>query len=543
MSPPDAPKALQPSKTSAQDVVDAEIRAYVYSLVSALGGAGGGNDGRYVLGDDALACLKDLRRWLSLYDQKLDRLDVARCLAEANVVSGDLLEILAAWPEEAQQSKLSSRLALSCLELLVPLTWPLDKTEENKTVNHHRHIPYLQLAQVSYKRDILHHDTAKILRAVVRIALPSIAEPLRERSVRDQSITNLVLYFLRNVAMIAPPYNLPLEWDENKVSRSATIEAFHSQDIFHFLLAISSGMGDEFDKEDVIVLEILFHLLKGVDVTKLFMEDTQLHKNKNDELREMLDKEAKMLRGYARNAPSRHNRFGTMIWVKRDDERVSTVSGQKGLVDGQRSLEMMDQSKKWNRPKARRPKKVESVYDDFDLPTHLSIEANQHLRTFVGDFLDSGFNPLFTHLRKVIEREGERLLESHKRQFFYMISWFLEAERARHGASKRNSPAEVSGQGSEMDRFSLVASVLNPETLVLLNRFMENARDVKDWHDLKASMRSFTQILLTTQEMSDSPLEEDQEIAENIQNRVFYEQSTHDRVLGILREYKDQDFA
>jgi replication fork protection complex subunit Tof1/Swi1 len=66
------------------------------------------------LGDDALACLKDLKKWLKLHDEKANRLDVARCLAEANLVNGDLLEILATWPEEATEDKLKSKIALAC---------------------------------------------------------------------------------------------------------------------------------------------------------------------------------------------------------------------------------------------------------------------------------------------------------------------------------------------------------------------------------------------------------------------------------------------
>ncbi|KAL8830649.1 MAG: hypothetical protein Q9191_001305 [Dirinaria sp. TL-2023a] len=96
--------------------VDPEVRAYVYSLVSALGGNGADEDGRYVLGDDALACLKDIKKWLKLYDEKANRLDVARCLAEANLVNGDLLEILAAWPEEATEDRLASKIALAACE-------------------------------------------------------------------------------------------------------------------------------------------------------------------------------------------------------------------------------------------------------------------------------------------------------------------------------------------------------------------------------------------------------------------------------------------
>lgn len=58
-----------------------------------LGGIG--DDGTYALGHDALLCLKDLRKWLKFADGQYNRRDVARCMAEANLVKGDLLEILA----------------------------------------------------------------------------------------------------------------------------------------------------------------------------------------------------------------------------------------------------------------------------------------------------------------------------------------------------------------------------------------------------------------------------------------------------------------
>ena len=67
-----------------------------------------------MLGDDALACLKDLIRWIRLYDQRLNRLDVARCLAEANLVKGDLLEILAKYSERVTVDKLKHKIALAC---------------------------------------------------------------------------------------------------------------------------------------------------------------------------------------------------------------------------------------------------------------------------------------------------------------------------------------------------------------------------------------------------------------------------------------------
>jgi len=69
-----------------------------------------------MLGDDALSCLRDIKRWLKLYDEKFNRMDVARCLGEANLVNGDLIQILALGWSDGQQSKYLSRISLACSE-------------------------------------------------------------------------------------------------------------------------------------------------------------------------------------------------------------------------------------------------------------------------------------------------------------------------------------------------------------------------------------------------------------------------------------------
>src|SRR5271163_3215588 len=305
-----------------------------------LGGSSASEDGRYTLGDDALACLRDLKRWLKLYDEKTNRLDVARCLAEAKLVNGDLLPILASWPENESSDKLKSRVALACLELLVPLTWPLENGE--MTLNHHRHTPYIQQAQVLYKAGILGWDTCSILRQIVRIGLPSIAMARDDRTNRDEGIIKLVLYFLRNITVIRQIPNLPTQGLDNEVSRSATIEAFREQDVFALLLTVCSNMGEDFNLHDVIVLEILFNLVKGVEVEKLWMTEDQRKGRDVSDLKAALTVEKGWQRDYKRNAPSRHGRFGTMIWVKREDEKMSAVSGQDTLKDGRNALFNMD---------------------------------------------------------------------------------------------------------------------------------------------------------------------------------------------------------
>jgi replication fork protection complex subunit Tof1/Swi1 len=260
-----------------------------------------------------------------------------------------------------------------------------------------------------------------------------------------------------------------------------------------------------------------------------------------DDLRQLLSLESNMKRESAKNAPTRHGRFGTMIWVKRDDNKLSTVSGQDVLKDERTAFLKMDKTKKWNKPKPQR-EAFDLESNSVNLRVNLTPAAAKHLRTFVEEFLDTSFNPFFTHLRKAIEREADRLTEATSRQFFFVISWFLEAERVRRTCQAETRQKSGDSRVVEPESFALVASVLNQETFVALNRYMQTCLDYKDWPELSVAMRCFTQILLTVHEMSQSPLDEDQEIAENIQSRIFYEETTHDRVLSILRGYKDQGF-
>lgn len=463
-------------------------------------------------------------------------MDVARCIYDANLVQGDLLPILAQWPESAMDSKFKMRMALACLEVMVPLTWPMERDKERMTVNHHRHMPVLELAQLHYKKIIINFDGARILHTAVRAALPSMAIPIGDRTARDQAIIKLVLFFLRNMAMISHPANMAREDDESQTSRAATIDAFSYQDIFLYLLTLSSNMGEEFRTEDTIVMEVIYHLVKRVEVDKLFMNERELIKAKSSQLSAMMSKEASMLNAYNRKGPTRHNRFGTMIWVKRDDGKMSSLSGQDALADSAARNQKMDSNKTFKPP--RRGKRRDKDVQDLGPPVKLNARANAQLRSFVEEFLDSGFNPLFQHIRKSIDREAPHVMQHHRRQFFGLVAWFLEAERKRRQAKKGSGQQS----NSEVGSFNLVAGVLNQEMFITLNRALHESYEMKDWQELAAVMRCFTQILLTVQELAESGHDDDDEIAENVLSRLFYEEATHEAISNIARTYKDQGF-
>ncbi|KJZ74161.1 Topoisomerase 1-associated factor 1 [Hirsutella minnesotensis 3608] len=518
-----------------EDTVHPEVRAHINSLVSALGGISADDDGKYQLGDDALEVLRDIKRWIRFYDEKTNRMDVARCIYEANLIEGDLLPILALWPENSMDNKFRMRVSLACLEVMVPLTWPMERSKE-MTVNHHRHMPVLEWAQVQYKKAIIHFDGARILHTAVRAALPSMAIPIGDRTARDQGIIKLVLFFLRNVAIISQPPAASSEGDESQISRSATVDAFSYQDIFLLLLTVASNMGEEFRTEDTTVMEIIYHLVKRVAVDKIFMNEQQLKHAKASELSALMNKESSMLKAYNRKGPTRHSRFGTMVWVKRDDGKMSSLSGQDALTDAATRNQKMDSNKTFKPP--RRARKHQDARD-LGLPAKLNARANAQLKAFVEEFLDTGFNPLFQHIRKTIDREAPHLMQYHRRQFFYLVAWFLEAERVRR---RSKNGANQQSHDDDVGSFNLIAGVLNQEMFVTLNRALHESHEMKDWQELTAVMRCFSQILLTVQEMADSGREDNEEIAENVLSRLFYEESTHDAVATIARNYKDQGF-
>jgi replication fork protection complex subunit Tof1/Swi1 len=157
------------------------------------------------------------------------------------------------------------------VELLVQLTWPVEKDPERERSQ----ISYeaaLKYAQIINKNSILFHPQYDILRPIIRIALPSMAIPRKERPDRDDHIISLVISLLRNLAEISARGLMAagVEQDTVEHSREDTILSFEKSDVLALLSALASGATDEYEKVDCLILEILYHLLKGVSPNDIF---------------------------------------------------------------------------------------------------------------------------------------------------------------------------------------------------------------------------------------------------------------------------------
>lgn len=98
--------------------------AALQNLVAALGGRDKTQPGcPYVLGDDGLGCLRDLKRWLKFYDDSRDLWDIKAALATMNLVSNDLCPILASWAASDAENEVQRRICQACGMLFLGLAF------------------------------------------------------------------------------------------------------------------------------------------------------------------------------------------------------------------------------------------------------------------------------------------------------------------------------------------------------------------------------------------------------------------------------------
>ena len=207
------------------------------------------------------------------------------------------------------------------MKLLVSLTNPIQVEGAEMTVNHHRHLPFLEQARRSNQGEILVH---RRLKAILIIALPAIASPIRSRSQREHNTIGLALTIVRNAV-----YRTSL-----RSAISDTVDSFHRNEVFHLILLVAS-MPQEFGSVTMLLPEILSHLVQCVDPVTLFMDSC------DGDLGLLLQEEQMGKRSNL----TRHSRFGSLVSLKRSDGRVSVVSGQAALLDHMSALRKLDESK------------------------------------------------------------------------------------------------------------------------------------------------------------------------------------------------------
>ncbi|KAI9277922.1 timeless protein-domain-containing protein [Umbelopsis sp. AD052] len=534
-----------------------QLRAEVLSICSALGALeeyqeeNGEILTKYAMGDECLACMKDIRKLIRNDSENPDNY-VLHLLGEFNIMSTDLIPIVLVNTELT--SDVSERLVLACFELFVPMTWPLaenhdenDESGDSNMIDLHRR----------YKVSLLQSG---ILEAALDVILKPLSIPFKERAQRDHVVIRLVLTLLRNIAAI-PDLNASQSSSESAVEMSTMQEKYltrlHDSKMLELLVTIASSSNHpDFAEWNVVVMQILFFLLKGSDPTVIAASDSKDNQTQNTvvsvKLAELLQQENRKRSSSRQMGPSRHNRFGGSYSVEvLDGEKYNIHRQTGGVID---LSDLMNNNKREYRV-GKKKKLQDKIGTRSPYQTHA---ARSILYDFGSVILDSAFNALHSSLLKDVERESKQFLEPDHFKFYYVIGWLLQFRFCIHSKWKADVKKQQEKDADKLHlpnrdgnearatladnpaNFDLVASAMDIRFFLLCVRRMRQAVDEKQWLDVQTCAECFKQMLQTLAGMAESDEEDFAEVAEYVQSNIYYEQSTLDLFIEMVRGYKFQ---
>ncbi|KAI0089435.1 timeless protein-domain-containing protein [Irpex rosettiformis] len=514
-------------------ILEAPIRNVVESL-------GGHEGGRYRLGDECYGCLKDLKKFWRKDDTDDER-TVARIFWETRVLPNDLIPILL---ETAGKGMFEDKRAIACADLMTAMTWPIDVAEELKELDEvmDKGTDYTQLIQshLRYKAAIVRQD---VFQALLGIVLPCLAKSLKERTPRDEQVVGVILYLVRNLAFIKDlPPNMHSSADQAEYSslQNRLIKALSETQMLELLLTMASNGDDDpmYGNYNSLLLEIFYLLLRGVKSSSLASDQS---KEPAQNLRRLLAGEDNRKRDIARNASSRHSRFGTTISVTLNPKAKSNVVGDAeagpSIVENdspafvlhrQRALHkeaghMLDAGKriKWQ--------KVKKV-DELAREENLSLESRLILQTAARTFLETAFNSFLASLLKDIKAERAKISEKDHLRLLYLTKWFLDFFLCQRANDK-----------SATWDFSMITEVTEAGWIVWVLKRMREAMEDKPklWTELQAGVECLTQLILLIDCMISSGDESIANAAETLQMQIICNGEVLDTSLESVRVYKE----
>ena len=563
---------LKPNETYTQKV----LKGHISVLVSALGGPDHtstpvNNIHHYKLGHDALACLKDIKRWLKSVDERNNTFDVALACADCGLVVNDLIVMLCQWDTQSTKKgtiknvRTMEKIMLANLELLVLLTWPTDLTSDS-TENQRLTFPNMRKSQLVYKKHILGYNNGQTLKAVLRLLLPTMSKDKLDREPRDNAILRLVLFFIRNILYIQPvPSSISFKrnkqisnldnWPANvtmeDISHNTVLSCFKRNKVLLFLLMVSNAVGNDFDKTifGPTCLESIFLLINNVPVNDLLvpLKPSKPHHDNNSQsispqldinpisstaglqLHDLLKEEDKKKKVHTQNLSTRHGRFGSLLSIQ-DEDRTYVVSGQEALHNSGLTLNKLDKSKKWHKTSTFR-------YDSNEYISSTKIYLNGSslllLRDFVEQFLAGDcFNNLMKNVASLLSGADDlSVIDPYERAVYFMTcSWFFNYKREKNLYYKAN-PDKLKTLTEDDDGmgFGSISSGLNQVNFILIISYFRTTFTTKAWNSVHVAMACFLELLLIahslfTQKSTSKDNEEeesDKELGEGIIRNLF----------------------
>ncbi|KAF8932695.1 Topoisomerase 1-associated factor 1 [Dissophora ornata] len=492
---------------------------------------------QYIMGDECLECLKDIKKFIKYYDEPGDNV-VLTYLGKMGILEKDLIPIILL--NTPASSPVRERLVLACVELIVPMTWPIDykalqtmviREEDSSLVgNLHERLEILR----GYKRAFLKPG---VLGAVFAVMLRPLEVEHRMRTTRDQAVIRLGLSLFRNLVAIPDSQSSisgTMDQFISSIMQEELLERFQQENIMALLTTLASCATDaQMAEWNAITLEIFYYIFSGIDAEELVPAVSG--KAKNSQLQDLLNKEEKEKKSQSTAGRKRHDRFGTTGEVRLQDG-TRMVLHQKGALFT--SFESQLDTIKKPRAKARRHKEM-----DQEHKKSISRNGTIMLRSLALTVLEIGFNPLFTSLRRDIEMERDKMKEHHRGQYHYLIGFMLTFQRQyadyltrQYHEDKKHTlqrqleslEAEYQENASQCD-FDAVAVVIEVPCVFQVIHFIRNLMEEKP-----------KDRLMTLYVMIKSPQEKYRDASDIVQNNLYYEEATLELLLELAKSYTTQ---
>ncbi|KAL5039747.1 hypothetical protein BDV3_003170 [Batrachochytrium dendrobatidis] len=477
--------------------VDEYFDNHVLSVCAALGGyetVEKGVEPVYVPGDDSIACLRDLKRFLRTAEQTKDR-HVHNLLRKWNVLQNDLLPLLIT----SVRSNNLKVAALVC-ELLVPLTWPYDQNGQSKYQDE------IKEYQEAFLKD-------NVISSVLTVLIHLFSIPYKQRAENDHTRLRLFFSLFRNLiaandVQVAVTASAESHW--RSVHQERLIIQLEKDGIIDLLLSICGSLSsEEFEGWNVLILEIIYMIFHRRDISELFIE-----KPKGEQLATLLKKEQSLKTACSNPKHSRHSRFGGTLTVSLPNgSRINTrdITTKDVLKD----IAITDIP----RGKTRNLAAIDSK---------ISIESPTVRKLFgkiASTFVSDAFNDLAISLKRDFDREKTSLKDSDNMHYLWLCQFAFSFRR-------------MSCIGSTPIGVDSILGVFNVPNLAFTIRRLTASRDEKNPLETTQCLRFLDELLLVVEELSQSSNDELCDLSTQLISALYYEHGNALLLRSLCKEFK-----
>ncbi|CAG8740206.1 28771_t:CDS:10, partial [Dentiscutata erythropus] len=488
-----------------------------------------GNDNnvtqKYHIGEECLGCLKDMKEILRYEDHTA--LEVYCELWKLKILEKDLIPIIMLNKDPYDSTQ--SRLTLACIEIIVPMTWPLYLCPEIDILDE-EDVDISQINRATRERAKSHYDykvtftqNPETLRIIHSFLKSFLLVEKSERTQKDNMNIRLLMHLFRNLVAIKDPadYNIPRTTLQNQL-----IILYEKEGIFETLFNLASN-NKELSQWNTTIQEIFYHVFYDIEPQSLLKSPKEEAETR---AKKLLDEE-QIKKSKHQNKDSRYN---GSVWIKVPPGKDLIIHKRDGVQGN--GPKVLDTLKKKKYEKTR-------LSDELDKKRKNSIIHDQEAYQCFKSIAIQFFTKIFNGIEKLESVQDEHPL--HSVHFFYIVWFFLEFRNLLQYDTSSTAVYEPEFEEliNSYYSFELVCSIMNYEGFILVFETIAFFKHNKRWSDLHFGLDCLRQMLLTTRAMKRFDDKQIRYKAEYMLNKIYYEEYNLRMMLSLAKDFKDQSFG